>query len=319
MGHYWVTWNVRGMNRASKRRVIKKQLSVAKPGLVLIQESKLGAGTEKLIDSWAQSLGMKHSMVLASGTAGGLISLWRDGEVEVIQEISDQRFITLLVKLQNTEGLTLVVNVYGPHSDAERYAFFVQLSVMVAEHRGGVIMGGDFNAVIQENERKGGGALHLGDIAFHQFVADSCLMDLPLQRGLFTWFSSRNDGLGSRLDRWLLSEDMFLCFNNFNQVALEWGISDHRPVAIDFGLDDFGPKPFTFFNHWIQEVGFNELVELDCGGRVGRICVNEKVTAAEGENKRVEKGKGCMGCKTDPRAVREGACFDVSDGNGRCK
>ncbi|XP_057451856.1 uncharacterized protein LOC130743638 [Lotus japonicus] len=260
MGFKWVTWNVRGMGRATKRRVIQKHLSVFKPSLVLIQETKLGADRKKMVESWAKSMGMKHFAVQAFGTAGGLISLWRESNVEVVQIRSDQRFIAMMVKLKNLEGLVLVVNVYGPHTDAERFVLFVQLSDMVTEHSGRVIMGGDFNAILHENDRKGGGALYLGDIAFRQFVTDSCLVDLPLQGGLFTWSSSRNNGMGSRLDRWLLSEDLFLCFNSFKQTALEWGISDHRPVSLSFGLDDYGPKPFTFFNHWLQEDGFNEMV-----------------------------------------------------------
>ncbi|XP_057428588.1 uncharacterized protein LOC130722016 [Lotus japonicus] len=220
------------MGRSTKRRVISKHIANARPGVVLIQETKLGSHREKMIDSWAKALGMQYCLVPATGSAGGLLNLWRENVLEVIQVITDQRFIVMLAKLQNVEELVLVVNVYGPHSDAERFTLFVQLLTILTEHKGGTIMG-----------------------------ADSCLVDLPLHRGHFTWSSTRNDGLGSRLDRWLLSEDMFLCFNNFNQFALEWGISDHRAVGLSFGLDDYGPKPFNFFNHWLLEDGFNELVE----------------------------------------------------------
>ncbi|XP_057452426.1 uncharacterized protein LOC130744250 [Lotus japonicus] len=261
MGNPWVTWNVRGMGRSTKHMVVKNHISFTKPGVVMIQESKLGPDRENVVDSWAKSMGMNHRMVQENGSAGGIITLWRGNVLEVIQTITDQSFIALVAKLHNAEGLVLVVNVYGPHSDAERFVLFTRLAELLNEHNGGVFVGGDFNAVLKENEQKGGGALSLGDIAFRQFVNDACLVDLPMQKGEFTWSSTRNDGVGSRLDRWLLSEDVFLWFNNFNQCALDWGISDHRAVALHFGVDDYGPKPFKFFNHWVIEDGFNELVE----------------------------------------------------------
>lgn len=49
--------------------------------------------------------------------------------------------------------------------------------------------------------------LDAGEEAFQQLVQDSNLADLPLANGEYTWFSSRNYGLWSRLDRWLVSDE----------------------------------------------------------------------------------------------------------------
>lgn len=121
MGNPWLIWNVRGMGRASKRRVFKKHIAHLKPGVVLIQETKIGVGREKCLDSWAQALGMRYCLSLANGSAGGLISLWRDSELQVEQTVSHQRFIALWASIPHTEVKMLLINVYGPHTDAERH------------------------------------------------------------------------------------------------------------------------------------------------------------------------------------------------------
>lgn len=78
----------------------------------------------------------------------------------------------------------------------------------VMRHGGLVCLGGDFNVVLLGSERSSRGVLDAGDLSFQQFVQDSNLLDLPLTNGEYTWFSSRNEGLWSRLDRWLVSEEV---------------------------------------------------------------------------------------------------------------
>lgn len=58
----------------------------------------------------------------------------------------------------------------------------------------------------------------------------------------------------------MVSEDLFLRYNNFSQFTLDWGVSDHKAVGLAFGIDDYGPKPFCFFNHWLMVDGFTDLV-----------------------------------------------------------
>lgn len=99
----------------------------------------------------------------------------------------------------------------------------------------------------------------MGDESFKEFVADLFLIDLPKQNGDYTWGSSRGDGLWSRLDCWLNNEEALLGFDGVMQLQL--GVSDHRAVVLNWGSKDFRPKPFTFYNYWLMEVGFKDMVE----------------------------------------------------------
>lgn len=82
------------------------------------------------------------------------------------------------------------------------------------------------------------------------------LIDLLIRNRGFTWSCTRNNGLWSKLDRWLVNDELVLCLNGVSQAAEEWSISDHRAVSLTVGSTDFGPKPFCFFNHWLLEQGF---------------------------------------------------------------
>ncbi|XP_057425847.1 uncharacterized protein LOC130719232 [Lotus japonicus] len=229
--------------------------------MVLLQETKLNELRERTVISWTKSLNMQHAESSAVGTAGGLMCLWRESSLQVLTVAVETWFIILTVKLPNIDQTVLIGNVYGPHSVTDRSLCLEALKQRVLRHGGLVCIGGDFNAVLLASERSSGRVLDVGDSSFQQFVQDSNLLDLPLNNGDYTWFSSRNDGIWSRLDRWLVSDEVLVTFSNISQSVLPWNVSNHRAVGLFFGVPDSGPKPFYYFNHWVDEEGFKELVE----------------------------------------------------------
>lgn len=54
------------------------------------------------------------------------------------------------------------------------------------------------------------------------------LLDLPLAIGDYTWFSSRQGGLWTRIDRWLLSEGIIQVLEGVNHPVEKWALLDHR-------------------------------------------------------------------------------------------
>lgn len=127
--------------------------------------------------------------------------LWRENFLQVQKVSLDTWFILLSVKIPTVDTTVLVRNVYGPHTPQERRICFAALKSQVLRHGGLVFLSTDFNTVLLGSERSSGGALDTGDLIFQQFVQDSSLLDLPLNNGEYTWFSSRQNGLWSRLDR----------------------------------------------------------------------------------------------------------------------
>jgi len=90
---------------------------------------------------------------------------------------------------------------------------------------------GDFNAVRRSEERRSarGGGVSLDINSFNLFIEDNGLIDFSLSGRSFTWFKEDGKSM-SRIDRYLLSKEWFLCWPNCFQVALLWGLSDHCPL-----------------------------------------------------------------------------------------
>ncbi|XP_057425984.1 uncharacterized protein LOC130719378 [Lotus japonicus] len=259
MQRRWVSWNVRGLGRAEKRRAVVEALSGLKPEIVLVQESKLDSSRVKTVEAFANAVKMDYVSVDAVGSAGGLISLWNPASYAMESAVKNVRFIGLLLRALVDSSLLFIMNVYGPNVDSERYDFFNLLSEALSLNNCFCkIMGGDFNAILNEGERIG---IQMGvESSFSDFVADSNLIDLPLQSDKFTWYSSRAGGLWSRIDRWLVSEDAINKFDGISQSVENWGLSDRRPIILSLGAINFGPKPFLFYNHWLLDKEFEKLV-----------------------------------------------------------
>lgn len=51
--------------------------------------------------------------------------------------------------------------------------------------------------------------------------------------------------------------DLFL---DCTQRALAWLTSDHYPLMLETGMEDWGPMPFKFDIAWLSEKGFLEVV-----------------------------------------------------------
>lgn len=123
-------------------------------------------------------------------------------------------------------------------------------------------MAGDFNAVTDSKERRGGTGLfdRREIIGFNQFITDMKLIDVPVLGKMFTWFSG-DRRVRSRLDRFLITEELI---SNW-QIAGQWvgdrDISDHRPIWLTCSVVDWGPKPFRFNNCWLEHKDFRSYVE----------------------------------------------------------
>ncbi|GJT45441.1 RNA-directed DNA polymerase, eukaryota [Tanacetum coccineum] len=64
----------------------------------------------------------------------------------------------------------------------------------------------------------------------------------------------------SKLDRFLVSENLLVSCPHLTAVTLERYLSDHRPILLRENHYDYGPTPFRFFHHWIQTDGFDKIV-----------------------------------------------------------
>ncbi|GLU21787.1 hypothetical protein SLE2022_379030 [Rubroshorea leprosula] len=56
----------------------------------------------------------------------------------------------------------------------------------------------------------------------------------------------------SRLDMFLISSEFLLNWEGLKQYRLKRSFSDHCPIVLKNEIKDWGPKPFRFFNAWLE-------------------------------------------------------------------
>ncbi|XP_057444900.1 uncharacterized protein LOC130737152 [Lotus japonicus] len=247
------------MGSAEKRRSIKDVLKKVKFEVLLIQETKLGDSSSRTGERFAKSLNFKFAEVLAVGSAGGLLSCWDPAIINVSEVIKEQNYILLVAQVPSLQYKICIGNIYGPKSMSSRREVFTKLVEEIERLDICYCLGGDLNGTLNHGERRG--MLDEVDPNLGDLVSSLNLIDLPLANADFTWFSSRFGGIWSRLDRWLLSEMIMRDLEGVNQSAESWGLSDHRAKSLSMGAVDFGPKPFKFYNSWMMEEDFNDLVK----------------------------------------------------------
>nr|GEV31370.1 putative ribonuclease H protein At1g65750 family [Tanacetum cinerariifolium] len=95
---------------------------------------------------------------------------------------------------------------------------------------------------------------------FNEFVNDTNLVETPMRGRKYTRVS--DDGLKfSKLDRFLMNEDFLNRWGSLYVVALDRKLSDHCPIVLKDVDVDFGPKPFRFFDIWLEEKDVGQVVE----------------------------------------------------------
>ncbi|XP_058779021.1 uncharacterized protein LOC131653012 [Vicia villosa] len=88
------------------------------------------------------------------------------------------------------------------------------------------------------------------------------VIDLPCVGGRFTRLSGNGHAM-SRLDRFLLSDNLISLWKLDNQVVDKRVLSDHSHVWLKSGGSDWGSKPFRFNNGWYKHKDFDSFVRKE--------------------------------------------------------
>ncbi|GLU01659.1 hypothetical protein SLE2022_189580 [Rubroshorea leprosula] len=159
------------------------------------------------------------------------------------------------------EGVVVfILNVYSPCQLAGKRVLWAELKNLVLDRQSNWCIAGDFNAVRNEEEKKGSRGVTIEMREFNNFIQESELVDIPLVGRKFTWYQSNGNSM-SRIDRFLLSEGWLTKWSDARQWGLSRSVSDHCPILLRHKHIDWGPKPFKFFNAWFQQEGCKELIK----------------------------------------------------------
>ncbi|GMI72091.1 hypothetical protein HRI_000878400 [Hibiscus trionum] len=255
-----VTWNVMGLGRPEKVRAVVNSLRKCKASIILLQETKLAAVKLGVLKRFKRSANWNVKVALASGTAGGLISCWDSKVFSLQKKFINSRWMGLFGVFVSNKCNCGILNLYAPNEARDRCSFLNEVSECISAMNVPVIIGGDFNVVLNAEERYGGVVSPESSAVFREFINKNNLIDLPLSGGKFTWFRGGNSVEASRLDRFLISPEILLNFPNLIQCTLPRSLSDHRPVLINEATKEDGKRPFKLFNSWLSDKKLGEKI-----------------------------------------------------------
>ncbi|GMI98534.1 hypothetical protein HRI_003522700 [Hibiscus trionum] len=267
----FLSWNIRGLGRLEKKAAIRKLLLKTKPKLVFLQESKLSSIDRRI----SNMLCGRHSnfdfhFPPSVGSACGIISLWDHNYFEVESYLVSVSYVALVGLIKEKNFRCLLINIYAPNDAAERQILFCELKKLILQINLPCLLGGDFNIVLNEEERIGVSFNKRAVRIFSQFIEDLSLVDIPLKGSYFTWSNHRGVPSFSRLDRFLLSVDFLNSWPNLLQVSFPKGISDHNPIGLTLMEEHWGPRPFKWFDYLGEDRKYTDMIKKRCTENEGK-------------------------------------------------
>ncbi|XP_071712210.1 uncharacterized protein [Rutidosis leptorrhynchoides] len=162
------------------------------------------------------------------------------------------------------------------------------------------ILGGDFNEVRKCVERQNTDFIARRATLFNNFIDNNGLVKIPIVGKRFTRIS--DDGVQfSKLDHFLVSNFFLQIWENPSVISLDRKLSDHSPLLLRNGQEDFGPKSVRIFDVWLKDKGAEEIVINKWNKPVNQVEVRiltdlERKEWIEDLGKWVRKDqeKGCM-------------------------
>lgn len=257
-----LSYNVRGVGRWAKRNEVRNLIRMGGMDFCCIQESKLENVNSRIIRSIWGNNKCDWEADLADGNSGGVISIWDKEKFQKVSAWSMKGVVAVNGIWLELGCRCTILNVYAPNVSTLRGELWDQLQLIADQYAEDCMcIIGDFNSIRDVDERRGRGQYEdENDMErFNNFIGDNNLIEVQLTGKRFTWY--RPDGTcKSKLDRMLVNSTW--CRSWPNQILKDGrrSLSDHIPIFIEESRKDWGPKPFKFFNQWMQHSDFKDFV-----------------------------------------------------------
>ncbi|XP_020682981.2 uncharacterized protein LOC110099977 [Dendrobium catenatum] len=185
----------------------------------------------------------------AIGNADGILILWK--VVVLSFHLLFKTHQCIMGKVSGTNDLLLEVAVV--YANKDRYVRRHAWEDISKAHNldAPLLVGGDFNCIMSQEEKKGGKAFHFsgaaGDMA--DFMAANDLVDPGFSGPAFTWTNNKDARsiIFSRLDHFFVSSPILDSFQGLKVRHLSRIASDHCPILCSFQSEVRQKN-----SHWIK-------------------------------------------------------------------
>nr|GEX57073.1 RNA-directed DNA polymerase, eukaryota, reverse transcriptase zinc-binding domain protein [Tanacetum cinerariifolium] len=207
-----------------------------------------------------ESTGRKRSNSDSVGNSGGILCVWDPNSFHRSNTTILDYFIMIRGVWLKTGVNNLIVAVYAPYDLRDKRMLWDYLAHVINQWDGDVVTMGDFNE------------------------------EVSLGGSSFTWCHKSATKM-SKLDRFLISENLLITCPNISATTLDRYLSDHCPILLRETQSDYGPIPFRFFHHWTELEGFNKFV-IDTWSEAPGDDSNAMMKELEALDAAIDKGNG---------------------------
>lgn len=251
--------NIKGFGGEVKVRNLQTLLSKESVDFCGIQESLLAEDASNVVRMVWNHCDYGFCQVPAVGRSGGLLCIWRKEIFSAEYAFAGDGFLGVEGKWKGCQAPVMIINIYAPQERCAKKRLWDDLCKLRSTSSALWCLLGDFNAVRKPAERRGCVFYHGKAEDFNNFIDQTDLQEISMGSRKFTWIDQGGLKL-SKLDRFLLSRDLLQLWTRLSVVCLERNFSDHCPILLKSVSIDFGPIPFKFFDSWMLEEGFQDLI-----------------------------------------------------------
>lgn len=228
-----ISWNLRGLNKASKIREVSSRLFLLKPHIVVMLETrvknnKAGNVRDKLklkgkyLDNY-----VKHN--------NGRIWVYWDDNIVDIQEVKCTAQL-IHCKVYDATGYFMqwLTAIYGFNYLEQRRDLWHDLEAINKTQQGPWCLIGDFNNVLKTNDRVGGKMVCEKEYKDLRTMMDNTgLAEMDSKGDYYTWSNKQSENIiYSRIDRILGNTEWFSKNLNLSLTNMTPGISDHAMLCL---------------------------------------------------------------------------------------
>lgn len=190
-------WNIRGMGNPARVKQMKEIVAEHKCDIIGVQETiKQGFSVQEL-SAMVASQNFVWNWISAQGHSGGILL----GVKEDLLQVEDWMKGSAVVRNRVSNLRWKVVVVYGPVDHTLSRGFLQELREVVMNEYLPTVLGGDFNLVLEVND-KSTKQVNVGLMGeFNDFVAELALLEIKKAGGKYTWSNRQSNPIFSNIDR----------------------------------------------------------------------------------------------------------------------